>query len=219
CAGPELLRRDVPSHRAAGARRMPRRASSVGSLAAPRRPPRTPTCGANSTGFGEVRQFAAGPRQTAILPARTVSTTRPPNSVATGRKASMSRFLFPRWANKVLPLGVVFGLGPLGTAVVAGFWYYGTQKHFEVGYRPVQPVAFSHKLHAGDMGMDCRYCHSTVERSGHAAVPPTQTCMNCHTKVRPESPKLAAVRESWEQDVPVEWVKVHNLPDYVYFDH
>jgi hypothetical protein len=131
----------------------------------------------------------------------------------------MSRFLFPRWANKVVPLGVVFGLGPLGTAVVAGFWYYGTQKNTEVGYRPIQPVPFSHKLHAGDMGMDCRYCHSTVERSGHAAVPPTQTCMNCPSKVKTSSPRLAKVRESWETDQPIEWTKVHNLPDYVYFDH
>jgi Cytochrome c7 and related cytochrome c len=131
----------------------------------------------------------------------------------------MSRFLFPRWANKVVPLGVVFGLGPLGTALVAGFWYYGTQKHTEVGYRPIQPVPFSHKLHAGDMGMDCRYCHTTVEKAAHAAVPPTQTCMNCHSKIRTTSPKLAEVRESWETDQPVEWIKVHNLPDYVYFDH
>ncbi len=131
----------------------------------------------------------------------------------------MSRFLFPRWANKVLPLGVVFGLGPLGTAVVAGFWYYGTQKHTEVGYRPIQPVPYSHKLHAGDMGMDCRYCHTTVERAAHAAVPATQTCMNCHSKVKTSSAKLAKVRESWETDQPVEWTKVHNLPDYVYFDH
>jgi hypothetical protein len=131
----------------------------------------------------------------------------------------MSRFLFPRWANKVLPLGVVFGLGPLGTAVVAGFWYYGTQKHTEVGYRPVQPVPYSHKLHAGDMGMDCRYCHSSVEKSAKAAVPPTQTCMNCHGKVKTSSEKLEKVRESWETDKPIEWTRIHNLPDYVFFDH
>jgi hypothetical protein len=71
----------------------------------------------------------------------------------------MSRFFFPKWANKVVPLGVVFGLGPLGTAVVAGFWYYGTDKHLSVGYAPQQPIPYSHKLHAGDLGMDCRYCH------------------------------------------------------------
>lgn len=131
----------------------------------------------------------------------------------------MSRFLFPKWSNKVLPLGFFFGLGPAGTAVVAGVWYYGTNKHFEVGYAPEQPVPFSHKLHAGDMGMDCRYCHSTVEKGAFASVPPTQTCMNCHEKVLTSSTKLEKVRESWKSDVPIEWVKVHNLPDYAYFDH
>jgi len=135
------------------------------------------------------------------------------------RQALMSRFLFPKWSNKVLPLGFFFGLGPAGTAVVAGVWYYGTNKHFEVGYAPEQPVPFSHKLHAGDMGMDCRYCHSTVEKGAFASVPPTQTCMNCHEKVLTTSPNLAKVRDSWKSDVPIEWVKVHNLPDYAYFDH
>jgi len=131
----------------------------------------------------------------------------------------MSRFFFPKWANKVVPLGVVFGLGPLGTALVAGFWYYGTDKHLSVGYAPVQPIPYSHKLHAGDMGMDCRYCHNTVEDAAFAAVPPTQTCMNCHSKVRTTSPLLEPLRKSWETDMPVEWVQVHNLPDFVYFDH
>lgn len=131
----------------------------------------------------------------------------------------MGRFLFPKWANKVVPIGFFFGLGPLGTAVVAGLWYYGTNKHTEVGYRPVQPVPFSHKLHAGDMGMDCRYCHSTVEKAAFAAVPPTQTCMNCHSKIRTTSPNLTALRDAHAAEMPLEWVKVHNLPDYVYFDH
>ncbi len=131
----------------------------------------------------------------------------------------MSRFFFPKWANKALPIGVLFGLGPFGTAVVAGFWYYGTDKNFSVGYAPEQPVPFSHKLHAGDMGMDCRYCHSTVETAAFAAVPPTQTCMNCHATIRASSPKLEPLRQSWAKDLPVEWIKVHNLPDYVFFDH
>src|SRR5690606_32501059 len=95
----------------------------------------------------------------------------------------MARFLFPRWANKVVPMGLLFGVLPLGAAVIGGFWYYGTNKHVEVGYQPDQPVDYSHKLHAGDLGMDCRYCHNTVEVSGFAAVPPTETCMNCHAKV------------------------------------
>jgi hypothetical protein len=67
--------------------------------------------------------------------------------------------------------------------------------------------------------MDCRYCHSTVERSAFAAVPPAQTCMNCHAKVKTESAKLALVRLSAKDDRPLPWVRVHNLPDYVYFDH
>jgi hypothetical protein len=112
-----------------------------------------------------------------------------------------------------------FVLGPGVTAAVAGIWYYGTNKHIEVGFRPKQPVDYSHKLHAGDMGMDCRYCHFTVERSYFAAVPPTETCMNCHWKVRTESVKLLPVRESYANDTPIPWVRVHNLPDFVYFNH
>jgi hypothetical protein len=131
----------------------------------------------------------------------------------------MDRFIFPRWSNKVLPILFFFVLGPGVTAAIAGVWYYGTNKHVEVGFQPVQPVDFSHKLHAGDLGMDCRYCHFTVERAAMAAVPPTETCMNCHWKVRAESVKLLPVRESWSNDTPIPWIRVHNLPDYAYFDH
>lgn len=131
----------------------------------------------------------------------------------------MARYLFPRWSNHAFRRIVLFGFGPLGTLVVLGFWYYGTNKHLEVGYQPVQPVEYSHKLHAGDLGMDCRYCHSTVERSSFAAVPPTQVCMNCHSKVRTDSPKLLRVRESFAFDKPIPWIRVHKLPEYVYFNH
>jgi len=131
----------------------------------------------------------------------------------------MERFIFPKWSNKVLPIVFFFVLGPGVTAAVAGMWYYGTDKHLSVGFQPKQPVDYSHKLHAGDIGMDCRYCHFTAERSSFAAVPPTETCMNCHWKVRTESVKLLAVRESYANDTPIPWVRVHNLPDYVYFDH
>lgn len=130
----------------------------------------------------------------------------------------MPRFLFPRWANQApryLALGLLAAVGLSGTAL----GYYGTNDHLEVGYSPVQPVEFSHKLHAGDMGMDCRYCHFTVERSSFAAVPPTQVCMNCHSKVRADSPKLLPVRESDAFDKPIAWVRVHKLPEFVYFDH
>ena len=131
----------------------------------------------------------------------------------------MERVLFPRWSNRVVTWIVFAGLGPLATAVVIAFWYYGTNKHLEVGYQPVQPVEYSHKLHAGDLGLDCRYCHYTVERASFAAVPPTQVCMNCHSKVRADSPKLLPVRESFAFDKPIAWVRVHKLPEYVYFNH
>ncbi len=128
------------------------------------------------------------------------------------------RFLFPKWSNHAATAVAIAVLGG-GTAAGAALSYYGTQKYLEVGYQPVQPVEYSHKLHAGELGMDCRYCHSTVERSAFAAVPPTQTCMNCHAKVKTDSIKLLPIRESWANDTPVKWVRVHNLPDYVYFDH
>src|SRR5262245_22394511 len=131
----------------------------------------------------------------------------------------MPRYRFPRWSNKVLPMALLFGVAPGAATVVGGFWYYVTNKHIEVGYEPVQPIEYSHKLHAGDLGIDCRYCHSTVERSGFAQVPPTETCMNCHAKVRTDSVRLLGVRESYATDQPIPWIKVHNLPDYVYFDH
>lgn len=128
------------------------------------------------------------------------------------------RYIFPPWSNRLPP--VVLACVVLGaTGASAAIGYYGTNKHLEVGYQPTQPVEYSHKLHAGDLGMDCRYCHSSVERSSYAAVPPTQTCMNCHSKVRTDSVKLLPVRESWATDQPLPWVRVHNLPDYVYFDH
>ena len=131
----------------------------------------------------------------------------------------MARFLFPKWSNKVFPMTVLFGLGPAGTALVGGIWYYGTNKHFEVGYQPDQPVEYSHKLHAGDMGMDCRYCHYPAETGAHAGVPATETCMNCHAKVKTDSPKLLPVRDSYASDKPIPWVRIHNLADYAYFNH
>jgi len=131
----------------------------------------------------------------------------------------MPRFFFPRWTNHAFRWVVFFGLGPAATLVVLGFWYYGTNKHLEVGYQPNQPVDYSHKLHAGDLGLDCRYCHYTVERAGFAAVPPTQVCMNCHGKVRADSQKLLPVRESFASDRSIPWVRVHKLPEYVYFEH
>jgi len=82
-----------------------------------------------------------------------------------------------------------------------------------------QPVQFSHKHHVGDDGIDCRYCHTSVETSASAGIPPTQTCMNCHSQIWADSPYLEPVRESARTGKPIEWTRVNDLPDYVYFNH
>ena len=127
-------------------------------------------------------------------------------------------FVFPRWTWILRPGIAAAAAGGLvyATLVVAfGF----SPKATDVGYAPEQPVLYSHALHVGQLGIDCRYCHNTVETAAHAAVPPTQTCMNCHTMVRKNSEKLIPVLTSYATGMPVEWIRVHDLPDYVYFNH
>src|ERR1700748_1613015 len=82
-----------------------------------------------------------------------------------------------------------------------------------------QPLPFSHTHHVGSMGIDCRYCHTGVENSQHAMVPPTKTCMNCHSQIWINSSTLEPVRESYRTNESIKWTKVHDLPDYVYFNH
>ena len=82
-----------------------------------------------------------------------------------------------------------------------------------------QPVAFSHQLHNGQMGIDCRYCHTSVEVAASANIPPTETCMTCHSQIRVGSPQLEAVYTSWETEQPIAWNRVHDLADFVYFNH
>ena len=82
-----------------------------------------------------------------------------------------------------------------------------------------QEVPFSHRHHVASMGIDCRYCHTTVETGPFAGIPPTETCMTCHSQVWTEAPMLAPVRESWDTGKPLEWNRVNDLPDFVYFNH
>lgn len=127
--------------------------------------------------------------------------------------------LFPRAANLLIP-ALLLMAPPGAIAGVAGIWYYFSPEFTDVGYAPDQPVPYSHKLHAGELGIDCRYCHNTVERGALAAVPPVATCMNCHKVVRTDSPLLEPIRSAAENlDDSVEWTRVHMLPDYAYFDH
>ena len=141
----------------------------------------------------------------------------------------MNRFLFPRWVNKFVAL---LGLFALGGGGYAGAMFLGATDDVTLnpGYQPTQPVPFSHKIHAGELKMDCRYCHVNVEKSAHASIPPTATCINCHSPngengtpplaaVHENSEKLRAVRESWETNESIPWLRIHRLPDYVFFNH
>lgn len=126
--------------------------------------------------------------------------------------------IFSKKANRI-PFIVAGSVVSLFVLIVGFFWYYGSPKYTDVGYRPIQPVPYSHKLHAGDLGLDCRYCHTQVEAAAHANVPSIQTCMNCHSIIGTDNEKLLPVRESWASGKPVQWIRVHKLPDYVYFNH
>jgi Cytochrome c7 and related cytochrome c len=106
-------------------------------------------------------------------------------------------------------------------AGLGGFGYYAASSPYftEVGVAKAQVVPFSHQQHVGGLGLDCRYCHTAVEESNTASIPPTATCMGCHAQVATASAVLEPVRQSAAENKPLTWVRVHNLPDYVYFNH
>jgi len=126
--------------------------------------------------------------------------------------------IFPRKAN-VLPHLTLAGSLAGGVFAILFIWYYFSPEYTDVGYAPEQPDEYSHRLHAGQLGLDCQYCHTNVKDAAHSNVPATQTCMNCHSQVRTESLKLLPVRESWATGESIEWIKVHKLPDYARFSH
>lgn len=126
--------------------------------------------------------------------------------------------VFPKWTNSLKYLaGAALLVAPV--FAVALVWYGGSPKTTDVGYAPIQPVAYSHKVHAGDLGIDCRYCHGPVERGARATIPPTDTCMNCHSTIAPDLETTALIRESHASGEPIDWIRVHDLPDYAYFNH
>jgi hypothetical protein len=104
-------------------------------------------------------------------------------------------------------------LGAVGLALARSDYSTG------VGIVQPQPVQFSHEHHVSGLGIDCRYCHTSVEESSFAGMPSTHTCMTCHSQIWNESPQLAPVRESYRTGVPLAWTRVHDLPDFVYFNH
>ena len=112
-----------------------------------------------------------------------------------------------------------------GSVFILAFllWLFGAWSRSswatQAGVAREQPVPFSHAHHVGDVGLDCRYCHTTVETSGFANIPPTKTCMNCHSQIWSASPTLEPVRDSFRTDRSIAWTRVHDLPDFAYFNH
>lgn len=129
--------------------------------------------------------------------------------------------IFPKWTNGIrsaVAIGVAIGALYLGTIVTFGFSPQAT----DVGYMPTQPVPYSHALHVGKLGLDCLYCHTNVMDGAHANIPPTQICMGCHTNVNVAEDrqfKLEPVKKSFTDGTPIKWKKIHDLPDFAYFDH
>ena len=118
--------------------------------------------------------------------------------------------------SRVTIFGAIFFIAAL-LWVIAG--YNRSSYNTQANVPREQPVQFSHKHHVGDEGIDCRYCHTSVESAAFAGIPPTKTCMNCHSQIFANSPYLEPVRESWRTDKPIKWTRVNDLPDFVYFNH
>lgn len=127
--------------------------------------------------------------------------------------------LFHRRANSIARFTMFGGVFVIGFLAWVGFeldrGYYETRQN---AHR-VQPIPFSHAHHVGGLGIDCRYCHTTVETSGFANIPPTKTCMNCHSQIWSTSPTLEPVRASFQTGKALQWTRVYDLPDFVYFNH
>lgn len=127
--------------------------------------------------------------------------------------------IFGPAANLVAKLVLLALGGSIVVALLIGWIGPSTEWATRVGYPVEQPVPFSHKHHVGGLGLDCRFCHTTVETSATAGMPPTHTCMTCHSQLWTNAQMLALVRQSLADDKPIEWVRVNRLPDYVYFNH
>ena len=127
--------------------------------------------------------------------------------------------IFHRGANNVAKISIVVAILLAGGAFFVYTQIARSSYLTGVYYERQQPVQFSHKHHVGDDGIDCRYCHTSVETSYSAGIPPTQTCMNCHSQIWSDSPYLEPVRESYRTNKPIEWERVHDLPEFAYFNH
>jgi Cytochrome c7 and related cytochrome c len=129
------------------------------------------------------------------------------------------RPLFQPWSDTVFRLALMGAVATSVAVPVAMMLWVRTPYVTKQDEPVVQPIAFDHRHHVRDDGIDCLYCHYEATRSPYAGVPPTEVCMNCHGQVWPESQRLAPVRASWFEDRPIPWKRVHQLPGFVYFDH
>ncbi len=127
--------------------------------------------------------------------------------------------IFHRSTNIIAKLSIVVVLALVAGAVGLVMGIERSPYRTREGEVYSQPVPFSHDHHTAAMGIDCRYCHTSVETSAFAGIPPTATCMNCHKQIWADSPMLEPVRASFRDDTPLRWNRVHDLPDFVYFDH
>lgn len=127
--------------------------------------------------------------------------------------------LFHRGANNIAKASLVVAIVLAGAAFYAYTQIARSSYLTNRGLERQQPVQFSHKHHVGDDGIDCRYCHTSVETAASAGIPPTQTCMNCHNQLWADAPYLETIRASYRDNKPMTWVRVHDLPGYAYFNH
>jgi hypothetical protein len=127
--------------------------------------------------------------------------------------------LFPKWSDTALRLALCGAAAAAATVVVAPLVYVRTPYATDQLVPVDQPVQFDHRHHVADDGIDCRYCHRTVERAAVAGLPATEVCLGCHAQIWADSPLLEPVRRSWFSGDPIPWNRVHALPDFVYFDH
>ena len=127
-------------------------------------------------------------------------------------------FVFPKWVNYLPSIIILVLIGGVSTVIYL-FYYWFSPSHLEVGYQPEQPIPYSHQLHAGELGIDCRYCHYNVEQAAHANIPSAELCLNCHNHIKTDNEQIKKIKEHYDTDTPIDWVTVHMLPDYAYFNH
>ncbi len=127
--------------------------------------------------------------------------------------------IFHRSFNTISKVSIVGFVLLLSAGAVAGYVMFRSSWATRATEPITQPVPFSHKHHVTGLGIDCRYCHAKVETAAFADIPPVETCMSCHSQIWVDSPMLEPVRRSFKTGEPLEWVRVHDLPDFVYFDH